>query len=211
MAWVSQYTPASVRKTKAARCSFAIGEECGPRVGEVANIRLSDIDTCAQTIFVRLPTKNKRTRTVRYHDKVKKYLGLWLAKRDPRCTHDHLLHNNVASAFDQNQLDVWFKTLLSKELEPMSSFKFHRLRHTWATRLLNSGIDLAVLRELGGWADLNSLQRYVKILPDTIRREYEAAYAKMQQQESPDNETLSLMDFALMNAPETTTTTDSAS
>jgi integrase len=59
--------------------AFSIGEECGLRIGEVCNIRLSDIDQQAQTIYVRLPTKNKKPRTVPYHEKVKKYLAQWLA------------------------------------------------------------------------------------------------------------------------------------
>jgi integrase len=183
--------------------AFAIGEECGLRVGEVANIRLSDIDASAQTIFVRLPTKNKRTRTVPFHGKVKKYLELWLAKRNRDCTHDHLLHNNVAHRFNQNQLDAWFQIQLSKEPEPVSSFKFHRLRHTWATRLMNNGMELAVLKELGGWQSWSSMQRYIRVLDSTVRSQYAASYAKLQEkQESGEDETISLVDFALMNQTE---------
>ncbi len=69
--------------------AFAIGEECGLRIGEVANIRLSDVDLRAQKIFVRLPTKNGRTRSVPFHDRVKKYLGLWLARRSVHCPTEH--------------------------------------------------------------------------------------------------------------------------
>lgn len=89
--------------------AFSIGEECGLRIGEVQNIRLSDIDASAQTIFVRLPTKNKHTRTVPFHGKVKKYLDLWLAKRNPHCDHDHVLHNNASKPFTGSHLDAWFK------------------------------------------------------------------------------------------------------
>jgi site-specific recombinase XerD len=191
--------------------AFTIGEECGLRVGEVANIRLSDVDELAQTIFVRLPTKNSRTRTVPFHGKVKKYLTLWLAKRDPRCVHDHLLHNTVSNRFTQNQLDAWFNNLLREEPDPAGSFNFHRLRHSWATNLMNNGMELAVLKELGGWMNWNSMQRYIKVLEGTVRRQYEAAYAKLQeQQESGDDETLSLIDFALMDEPDAATSADSA-
>jgi integrase len=179
--------------------AFAIGEECGLRVGEVANIRLSDVDERAQTIFVRLPTKNMRTRTVPYHGKVKKYLNLWLAKRDPQCADDHLLYNNAFHCFNGNQLDARFKQLLSKEPDPAGSFHFHRLRHTWATRLMNNGMELAVLKELGGWEKWNSMQRYIKVLENTVRHQYEAAYTKLQEQlESGGDEAMSLMDFVLM-------------
>jgi integrase/recombinase XerC len=180
--------------------AFAIGEECGLRVGEVANIRLDDIDLSNQTIFVRLPTKNKRTRTVPFHEKVKKYLAAWLAERDPKCSCDNLLHNTAPNHFTGNQLDSWFKKLLSKAGEPAASFCFHRLRHTWATRLMNNGMELATLKELGGWVSLNSMQRYIRVLPETVKRQYEQAYQKLQESQALEaEESISLVDFAMMN------------
>jgi len=152
--------------------------------------------------FATIPTKNSRTRTVPFHSKVKKYLALWLAKRDPRCSTDHLLHNTASHPFNGNQLDAWFKNLLSKEPDPAGSFNFHRLRHSWATNLMNNGMELAVLKELGGWEKWNSMQRYIKVLDVTVRRQYEAAYAKQQEKlESGEDETLTLLDFAMMDEP----------
>lgn len=181
--------------------AFAIGEECGLRVGEVANLRLSDIDQAAQTVFVRLPTKNMRTRTVPYHGKVKKYLELWLDRRDPCCAHDHLLHSKELAKFNGNKLDAWFKKHLRNEDGPAASFNFHRLRHTWATRLMNNGMELAVLRELGGWETWNSMQRYIRVLDTTVRAQYESAYRRLQEKaESGDDEVISLVDFAFMDA-----------
>lgn len=191
--------------------AFAIGEECGLRIGEVSNIRLCDIDAAAQTIFVRLPTKNMRTRKVPFHDKVEKYLKLWLAKRDPRCEHDHLLHNNALTRFKGNRLDAWFKRHLRNEPDPSGSFNFHRLRHTWATRLMNNGMELAVLKELGGWEKWNSMQRYIKVLPATVRSQYEASYARLQEKaEYGEDEEISLLDFAAMNVDEPVTNSVSA-
>lgn len=179
--------------------AFAIGEECGLRVGEVANIRLADVDLRAQKIFVRLPTKNNRTRSVPFHDKVKKYLALWLERRSEHCPTDHLLHNKADHCFNQTQLDGWYKKLLRDKGEPAASFHFHRLRHSWATRLMNNGMELAVLKELGGWRNWNSMQRYIKVLPATVRRQYESAYKKLQdKQDSAEDECLSLLEFAAM-------------
>jgi integrase len=180
--------------------AFAIGEETGLRIGEVCNIRLSDIDQEAQTLFVRLPTKNMKTRSVPYHEKVKRYLELWLVKRDPRCTNDHLFHNKAFRRYDTIKFDAWFKKNLRDEAEPARSFAFHRLRHSWATRLMNSGMELAVLKVLGGWESWSSMQRYIKVLDSTVRAQYEASYAKLQEKhESGEDETISLVDFALMD------------
>ncbi len=191
--------------------AFVIGEESGLRVGEVANIRLSDIDQAAQTIFVRLPTKNMRVRTVPYHGKVQKYLELWLTQRDPRCKHDHLLHNTALKKFTGTQLDAWFKLALKNEPEPAVTFKFHRLRHSWATMLMNNGMELAVLKVLGGWEKWNSMQRYIKVLEGTVRAQYETAYRRLQEKvETEEDESISLIDFALMNQPDAVTQSTSA-
>lgn len=179
--------------------AFAIGEECGLRIGEVGNLRLGDFDSAAQTLFVRLPTKNMRTRTVPYHDKVKKYLKLWLADRDPDCSTDHVFHNHALHCHKGSHFNAWFRNALKRYPEPASAFKFHRLRHTWATRLMNNGMELAVLKELGGWESWNSMQKYIRVLPSTIRTQYESAYRNLQERATSDQEeTISLVDFAMI-------------
>jgi len=182
--------------------AFAIGEECGLRIGEVCNLRLGDFDSAQQTLFVRLPTKNMRTRTVPYHDKVKKYLKLRLGSRDPQCPTDHVFHNRALHCHKGSHLNTWFRNALRQYGEPASTFKFHRLRHTWATRLMNNGMELAVLKELGGWESWNSMQKYIRVLPSTIRTQYESAYRDLQERAtSHEEETISLVDFALIAAP----------
>lgn len=59
-----------------------------------------------------------------------------------------------------NKLDAKFKGALRNLPGPAATFNFHRLRHTWATRLMNNGMDLAVLKELGGWESWSSMQCY---------------------------------------------------
>lgn len=44
--------------------------------------------------------------------------------------------------------------------------RWHDLRHTWASWHVMAGTPLAVLRELGGWADLTMVMRYAHLAPD---------------------------------------------
>ena len=183
------------------KLAFSIGRECGLRVGEVANIRLSDIDQDKQTIHVRLPTKNMRARDVRYHNDVAKYLELWLKLRNPNCEHDHLLHGKRLGKYTNSSLDTAFHKLFSNHPSSAPAFRFHRLRHTWATRLMNNGMELAVLKELGGWVSWSSMQIYIKVLPETIQRQYQETYSRIQEaNETGAEESFSLIDFALMNS-----------
>jgi integrase/recombinase XerC len=134
-------------------------------VGEVCNIRLEDIDQVKQTIFVRLPTKGKETRTVPYHDKVAKHLAQWLELRDPDCPHDRLIHGNRLGFYTSGSLDERFKVLLGTEAQPA-------VRHSFATRNVNAGMSAAVLQELMGHASLTTTQRYFQIKGERISREY---------------------------------------
>jgi integrase len=181
--------------------AFRIGLECGMRVSEVANIRTEDVDQVRESIHVRLPTKNGCERDVHYRDGVKKCLALWLKVRSTKFAKDYLLHGGRLGAFDTSSLDSKFKTVLESHPAPASTFSFHRLRHTWASRLANNGMGLPALQALGGWKSLSSLQKYLKVLDSTIQREYEASYRKLQEQDQAEiEETLSLVDFALIKS-----------
>jgi site-specific recombinase XerD len=41
----------------------------------------------------------------------------------------------------------------------------HTLRHTFASRLVEAGVDLRTVQELGGWSDLSMVQRYAHVGP----------------------------------------------
>jgi integrase len=110
--------------------SFAIGTECGLRVGEVCNIRLGDIDLRSQKIFVRLPTKNMETRTVPFDNQVAKYARLWLKHRRQDCKHDHFIHGDRGGAYESSDLNGRFRRFFNGHPDALAIFKFHRCRHT---------------------------------------------------------------------------------
>lgn len=51
----------------------------------------------------------------------------------------------------------------------------HQLRHSFATRNVNAGMSSAVLQELMGHASLTTTQRYFRVRPERLTREYHAA------------------------------------
>ncbi len=47
----------------------------------------------------------------------------------------------------------------------IESFRFHDLRHTWASWLVQAGVPLTVLQEMGGWESIEMVQRYAHLAP----------------------------------------------
>jgi len=64
---------------------------------------------------------------------------------------------------------AWRKALVIAGIE---NFRWHDLRHTWASWHVQQGTPLHVLQELGGWSDYEMVRRYTH-----LSVEYLAEYA----------------------------------
>jgi integrase len=45
----------------------------------------------------------------------------------------------------------------------LEDFRWHDLRHTWASIMRQGGVSLDVLQELGGWKQQRMVQRYAHL------------------------------------------------
>ncbi|MEI8390837.1 MAG: site-specific integrase, partial [bacterium] len=60
------------------------------------------------------------------------------------------------------------------ELARIKNLRFHDLRHTAATRMVASGIDLVIVQDILGHADLKTTQRYAHPVPERKQKAIEA-------------------------------------
>ncbi|EPF0602478.1 TPA: site-specific integrase [Yersinia enterocolitica] len=47
----------------------------------------------------------------------------------------------------------------------IDNFRFHDLRHTWASWLVQSGVPLFALQEMGGWESIEMVRKYAHLSP----------------------------------------------
>jgi integrase/recombinase XerC len=170
------------RGTTVTRLACALAEEGGPRIGEIANARLSDVDLIGRRLFIRLPNKTMTERWVPFHDKTAKFLKIWLAERDPAVKHDHLLHQPNGRPYNTFSLHytiarVVCKTVFHKKVheDGLDRWSTHRLRHTMATRLVENGADAATVMAVGGWVTAGSMAGYAEVSDNAKSRGYREA------------------------------------
>ena len=73
-------------------------------------------------------------------------------------------------------LDILRKSpeeLLSLKQAGIEDFTWHDLRHTWASWLVQRGVSLRILQEMGGWKTLAMVQRYAHLAPEHLHEHAE--------------------------------------
>ena len=185
-----------IRGNSKLRLAAAIALEGGLRISEICRLRLSDIDLTSQSLFVQLPTKNKRERPAFFSELTMKYAPEWMADRDSSCGHDFLFHNTLGLPLSDGSLRREFKRTLCKVYEGkflhesgFDRWSIHRLRHTMASNLVSAGADAATVMAAGGWVTHSSMMGYARVDQNVARRGYDEAMSRVQEQKlSEDRE-----------------------
>ena len=145
----------------------------GVRVSELINIPLQHMDLEAG--YARVMGKRKKERVVPFVPIVTKYLNEYLQTARP-----HLLATNPNQDCETFFIGLggegltrqgFWLTLkkIAKAAGLSESLHPHMLRHTFATDLLKSGMDLRSLQMLLGHADMQTTQIYTHIAPDHLQ------------------------------------------
>jgi integrase len=59
----------------------------------------------------------------------------------------------------------------------LAGLRFHDLRHTWASWLMQAGVPPYAIQSLGGWASPKMVERYAHLSPEHLKQY--AAYSKL--------------------------------
>ena len=175
----------------ALRLAVALGQESALRIGEVANIRLEDVDLYRQEIFVRLPNKTGSEHVVPFHSKTKQYIQEWLVVRGKR-DFDFLFvgpsGRPMSSATLRNLLNKLFKVAIPR-------WCFHRLRHVAASTLHRGGADGTTVMNTFGWKSPAVMEGYTEVRSAQLRESYDRAFSAQEEHSAGSVTTRSMGEF----------------
>ncbi len=151
---------------------------CGLRVSELCGLLVADLDSAEQLVSVR--GKGKKERRVPISKTalaaIERYWGL-LAKRPQGQSPVFLAQTKKISPLSHVMLQKRLKTYLALAgLDP--SLTPHKLRHSYATHLLDAGADLRSVQELLGHAHLVTTQAYTHVTTERLKKAYEQAHPR---------------------------------
>lgn len=74
--------------------------------------------------------------------------------------------NSVNNRIKELDDRVWERSLKKAQIK---NFRWHDLRHTWASWLVQKGVPLLALKEMGGWEKLEMVMRYAHLATEHLQ------------------------------------------
>jgi integrase len=133
----------------------------GMRRGEIFNLNWQDIDFYKRILTVTGEiSKGGKTR----HIPLSKEAHDTLTKWQDSTTLEGLVFKSPQSGQKIDNISTSWQNLLKKA--NITNFRFHDLRHHFASKLVMNGVDLNTVRELLGHSDFTTTLRYAHLAPE---------------------------------------------
>lgn len=145
----------------------------GIRCSELTNIILTDINFDQKTVLI--TGKGNKQRVVLFGNKAKQRLLEYIKTERAKyvattnCAYLFVTQHGTPLTSRMTQLILQH---LSKQLPFKKIITPHKLRHSFATHLLNAGMNLRALQELLGHASLSTTEKYTHIAPKDLHELY---------------------------------------
>ena len=156
---------------------FELMYSAGLRISETLGIKLSQLDLDNE--WLTPIGKGNKQRLVPLGSKAKENLKAWIEDGRPLThpTTDNIILNSRGKPM--TRMGAWkivqlHTAHLAKQVSP------HTFRHSFATHCLEAGMDLRVLQELLGHADISTTQIYTHIDKEFIKQEHSAFHPREQ-------------------------------
>jgi site-specific recombinase XerD len=155
------------------RAMFMLMLRSGLRVEEVARLTVGAVDYRKRQVFV-AHGKGARDRVVYLSDDARAALQTYIQKRSSKAKELFLVQKGPLTGTPlsvrgiQKRIEYYAK-------KSGLGVSCHRLRHTFATQLLNADADLATIQDLLGHEHITTTQRYCRVANLKVQRDYYTA------------------------------------
>jgi len=143
-----------------------LGIETGLRQAELLSLQWPQVDLFRRTITI-LEQKNKGKDTLPLSEKAIEILKARVKVR-------HIINSNLVfyngngNKIDARDLLRGFYSAVRKA--KLSKIRWHdATRHTFATRLVQGGVDIYAVQKLGRWKTISMVMRYAHHYPESLR------------------------------------------
>lgn len=144
---------------------IALSYSAGLRVSEVVRLKVRDIDLEELTIHIK-NAKGKKDRITIFSEKVQSDLKKVI---DGRSGDDFVFESERGGALMERSAQKIFENAL-KQAGIKKEATFHSLRHSFATHLLENGVDVRYVQELLGHNNIRTTQIYTHVMNPAVRK-----------------------------------------
>ena len=150
----------------------------GIRVGELVNIKISDIDKYNRSI--KILGKGRKERIVFYGSFCEDILDLYLndgRRKLIKDSNEYLFLNKNGTKLSSRYIGKMIDNTI-RICQVEYHISPHTLRHTFATDMLNAGADLMSVKELLGHSSIDTTSIYTHVTNEQIKKVYEFAHPR---------------------------------
>ena len=142
----------------------ALAYSGGLRVSEVVNLKIKDIYLSELIIHIK-GAKGDKDRITVFPEKLKAVIEKLTAGKN---LNDYVFASERGGKLTERTAQKVFENALRK-VDIKKDATFHSLRHSFATHLLENGVDVRYVQELLGHANIRTTQIYTKVTNPSLR------------------------------------------
>lgn len=147
------------------RLLISLSYGAGFRISEAINLKTKDLNLEELTIHIK-SAKGDKDRITVFPEKLRTALQKEIGLKSPN---DYVFSSNRGGKLTERSAQKIFENALQKTGIKKGA-TFHSLRHSFATHLLENGVDVRYVQELLGHANIRTTQIYTKVTNPSLKR-----------------------------------------
>ena len=167
--------PLGIRNKAMLEMMYATGLRCS----EVVNLKISDIDFGQNILLVK--GKGEKDRYVPFHDYAKECLITYIDNVRGELAihqdHNYVFVNNRGNKMTNRGVEDILNRVAYK-YDSLMRIHPHAIRHSFATHMLDAGMDIRVVQQLLGHSSLSTTQIYTHVTKEKLKDVYHRSHPR---------------------------------